>query len=108
LDGFLQELAVLAAVRVDNQLSCGITCRDESPPGHRRRLDDFAAAFDEQQYEAGRGPCLTAMSTGQRVEIPNLADVLDQWGAYGTRALAHGLGAVLSIPLIAVDTTWEY
>jgi hypothetical protein len=76
LDGFLQELAVLAAQRVDKQLSCGITARVDYRPITVAASDAFATVLDEQQYATGRGPCLTAMMTGQRVEIPDLAAVL--------------------------------
>jgi GAF domain-containing protein len=106
LDGFLQELAVLAAVRVDDQLSCGITSRVDHRPVTVAASDQFAMALDEQQYMLDHGPCLTAMTTGQRVEIPNLAAELERWGSYGTHALAHGLGAALSVPMIAIGKTW--
>ena len=103
LDSFLQDLAVLAARRVDAQLSCGITTRVDHHPITVAASDEFAANLDEQQYAAGEGPCLHAMETGKTVEITNIAYELDRWQNYGTHALAHGLGACLATPLIAAD-----
>jgi hypothetical protein len=88
LDEFLQELAVLAAVRVEDQLSCGITIRMDHHPITVAASDGFAADPDEQQYTHGHGPCLHAMNTGERVQITNL----DRWGSYGAHALAHASG----------------
>lgn len=106
LDSFLQDLAQLASERVDAHLSCGITADVDHHPITVAASDQFAAVLDEQQYDAGFGPCLKAMRTGEQIEITNLAHEIEQWGQYGPHALAHGLGACLATPLISTNRIW--
>lgn len=106
IEEFLAELVASAARTVDCDLSATITTRRDRRPATAAASNEFASGLDELQYADGAGPCLQAMETGQRIEITDLAAEHDRWGSYGSQALAHGLAACLSMPMIAAGTTW--
>ncbi|HEY2262276.1 MAG TPA: GAF and ANTAR domain-containing protein [Streptosporangiaceae bacterium] len=104
IDGFLQELASLAARELGEGLSCGITLQPDGRPLTVASSDANAAQIDELQYGLDHGPCLTALRTGELVRIDDLAS--DQrWGEYAVRALARGVRSSLSMPLTAQGRT---
>jgi hypothetical protein len=90
IDGFLQEVASLAARELGEGLSCGITLQPNGRPLTVASSDTNAAQIDELQYGLDHGPCLTALRTGTLIRIDDLA--IDQrWRDYAVRALAHGV-----------------
>jgi GAF domain-containing protein len=102
IDGFLRDLAVLAARSLGEGLSCGITLQPNGKPLTVASSDANASQVDELQYGLDRGPCLTALRTGKQVRIDDL--VSDRrWREYAVRALAHGVRSSLSMPLIIPD-----
>ncbi len=104
IDGFLRELAVLAARTLGAGLSCGITLQPGGRPLTVASSDVNASQLDEVQYGLDAGPCLTALRSGEVVRIDDLTT--DQrWHDYGVRALAHGVRSSLSMPLITPDRT---
>jgi hypothetical protein len=64
IEGFLQELAVLAAGRVAGRLSCGITLQPNGRPLTVASSDTLAEQIDEVQYGIDPGR-LHAMRTGR-------------------------------------------
>jgi GAF domain-containing protein len=50
------------------------------------------------QIEAGDGPMLDVLSTGQPVHVPDVALATD-WPLWRSRAVAHGFGSVLHVPM---------
>ncbi len=102
IDGFLRELAALAARELGQGLSCGITLQPNGRPLTVASSDTNAAQVDELQYGLDQGPCLTSLHTGQRIRIDDLATE-QRWPDYGVRALAQGVRSSLSLPLIARD-----
>ncbi len=105
LTQFLIEVSQYAAHTIGPGLSCGITLSRDGRPVTVAGSDALAVNLDEVQYGHHDGPCLTAMRTGQVVTIEDLA-AEDRWGTYHVDALAHGVGSVLSVPLVI--TTGEY
>jgi GAF domain-containing protein len=102
IDGFLRELAVLAARTMGEGLSFGITLQPNGKPLTVASSDANAAQLDELQYKLDSGPGLTALRSGEQIRIDDLAT--DQrWQGYAVRALAHGVRSSLSTPLIAPD-----
>ena len=73
IDGFLRELAVLAAGTLGEGLSCGITLQPNGRPLTVASSDQLASQVDELQYGLDQGPCLTALRTGQVTRIDDLA-----------------------------------
>jgi GAF domain-containing protein len=102
---FLTEVCRYAAAAIGPGLSCGITLSREGRPFTVAGSDDTAVNLDEVQYGHRDGPCLTSMRTGEVVTIHDLATE-DRWGHYRSDALAHGIGSVLSLPLLI--NTGEY
>lgn len=102
IEEFLQKVADLAASRVTDGLSCGITLRPGGRPLTVASSDELAATVDEVQYGIDKGPCLHAMRTGEVVSVTDTAGE-PRWAGFEVRAAAHGVGSSLSIPLIADD-----
>ncbi len=102
IDGFLRELAVLAARTLGEGLSCGITLQPDGRPLTVASSDTLASQLDELQYGLDQGPCLSSLRTGEQVRIDDLS--ADQrWQEYAGRALAHGVRSSLSLPLFVAD-----
>lgn len=102
IDGFLREMAVLAAGTLGEGLSCGITLQPNGRPLTVASSDQFASQVDELQYGLDEGPCLAATRTGQVTRIDDLA-ADKRWRKYAVRALAYGVRSSLSYPLHAQD-----
>jgi GAF domain-containing protein len=100
IDGFLQELAVLAARTLGQQVQCGITLQPNGRPYTVASSGPLALQMDEIQYGLDHGPCLASLRTGQENRIDDLA-ADRRWHRYALRALAHGVRSSLSLPLTA-------
>jgi GAF domain-containing protein len=95
---FLRRLAVLAGAIVPGA-HCGITLRRDGRVASVAGSDAGAMRMDEIQYLRGRGPCLEALRTSERVDVPDMAEE-QRWGDYSDHALANGVGSALSLPLV--------
>ncbi len=95
----MQRIADLAARTVPNAVTCGITLSQDGHVVTVASADALARLLDEQQYELDQGPCLEALSTGEFVSSDDLSRE-NRWGSYPPRALAHGVQAVYSAPLL--------
>ena len=102
IDGFLREMAVLAAGTLGEGLSCGITLQPNGRPLTVASSDQLASQVDELQYGLDQGPCLTALRTGEVTRIDDLA-ADKRWRRYAPRALAYGVRSSLSCPLRAQE-----
>jgi GAF domain-containing protein len=103
IDGFLQELAVLAARTLGENTECGITLQPNGRPYTVASSGPLAVQMDEVQYGLDHGPCLAAIRTGDENRIDDLA-ADRRWHRYALRALAHGVRSSLSLPLTAQRT----
>lgn len=99
VNGFLQQLAELAAGVVDPPASCGINARLDGRPLTVVSSDDRANRLDETQFDLDDGPCLQAMRTGQPVYVSDVATER-RWGDYVALARGQGLRSSFSAPLI--------
>ncbi|MGM1060419.1 GAF and ANTAR domain-containing protein [Saccharothrix sp. Mg75] len=63
---------------------------------------DVVFEVDRLQYEAGEGPCLTALFTEKVVSVPELAADA-RWPVFGSRAHATGVHSMLSFQLYVRD-----
>lgn len=94
---FLHQLAVLAASIVP-ATHCGITLNRDGQTSTVVSSDEVAMRMDEVQYTRGRGPCLEAMATGVRIDVPDM-ERETRWGDYADHAVANGILSVVSVPL---------
>jgi GAF domain-containing protein len=94
---FLHQLSVLASSIVPGT-HCGITLRRDGQIATVVSSDEVAMRMDEVQYLRGRGPCLEAIDTGVRIEVPDIA-LEDRWGDYPAHAMANGIHSAFSLPL---------
>lgn len=62
--------------------------------------DQTVLDMDAQQYATGEGPCIDASTQGRWFHAPSL-DVEDRWPEFTPRAMALGIRAILSSPLVA-------
>jgi len=99
VDDLLEDLAKLAVERVAPAAACGITLRQDQQPTTVASSGPIAAYVDEIQYGRDEGPCLQCMRTGDTVLVGDLVDE-KRWGSYPGVALAAGVRASLSIPLV--------
>jgi GAF domain-containing protein len=95
----LQGVAELSVRVIEPAVTCGITLAQDGRVFTVASADALACQLDEQQYEHDMGPCLQSLSSGEVVVAADLA-AEDRWEAYPAIAMAHGILAILSTPLI--------
>ena len=66
--------------------------------------DERTLRLDALQYEAGDGPCLTAIRTGTKVQVDEFAEET-RFRTFATAAAADGIGSCLSLPLTVAGET---
>ena len=98
VENFLGEVAELAASLVDPAASVGVTVRYGGEFLTVASSDDRAALVDEEQYVAGAGPCLEALTTGQVVEV-NDQHTDPRLAGFRARARAKNVFSTLSLPM---------
>lgn len=67
--------------------------------------DPRAPDIDAAQYAARRGPCLDAWRQGRVVVLDDIENAVDDYPEFVQEAQAHGVGSVLSLPLVAGEAS---
>ena len=98
LDEFLDQLAILTVQALPVDCSCGVTLQPNGRPLTVAASDGLARSVDEIQYEAGQGPCLAALHTGQLHHVPDISRE-ERWPRFTSHAFAQGVRSILSVPL---------
>jgi GAF domain-containing protein len=101
-EDLLQAVADLAGRAVPAASTCGITLSEDGHVITVASADPLARLLDEQQYEVEDGPCLEAIRTGIVVMSHDLSRE-SRWDGYPAMAVAHGVRAVYSSPLLVAD-----
>ena len=96
---YLNRVAALAAGLVEPAAACGITVRYNGGPATVAASDERAPVIDEEQYAAGRGPCLEALETGEVVVVRDQRTDA-RWDGYAKAARAKGVLSSISVPLL--------
>lgn len=79
--------------------SAGVTLIDDDlAPRFMAASDPSALEYVRLQADLGEGPCLLAYTTGEAVDVPDLA-ADDQFPVFGPAALRAGLRAAFTFPL---------
>jgi GAF domain-containing protein len=98
VEDYLRRLVALAADVVVPPASVSLTWVTDGEPGTVLASTDVASQVDELQYSAGDGPCLYALRTGEKVQMPNLGEDT-RWPAWSGRAREKDIRSVLATPL---------
>ena len=101
LEDVLGCLAEVTKQAVDGAFDVSITMH-ERRPATAASTSDFARTIDDFQYDAGAGPCLTALEERRTIVVDD-QEVDPRWPEYGARAAAAGLRSSLSVPLLVED-----
>ena len=100
----MQKIAELSVRTVTTAVTCGFTMANGGRVITVAASDPLGAQLDEQQYQIDEGPCLQALRTAQIVTCPDLSPET-RWAGYPQRAMAYGVSAVYSSPLIVRGET---
>ena len=76
---------------------------DDGRPTTGIFTDTEAPEIDAAQYDAGRGPCLDAWREKRVVVLEDMVAAAADYPEFSRVAQAHGVGSVLSLPLVAGD-----
>src|SRR3954469_22444440 len=65
--------------------------------------DQDSPEIDEAQYREGRGPCLDAWRLNRVYRLGRVEDYAEEFPAFATACLAHGVLSTLSLPMVNGD-----
>ena len=102
LEHVLGRLAETAVAALPDGDAVSVTHLDDAGPRTLALTEDSLAGLDDDQYTAGRGPCLQAARTRQPVRAV-VGEHGERWPEFTAAAQRAGIRAYLSVPLI-VDT----
>lgn len=105
LEGLLEDLAV-AAVQVLAIDGAGVTYRVGEQMRVVHALPDFVAPVERVQEDDQEGPCHDAARTHTPITEGELAEHTERWPRFAAHALAAGVNAVASLPLLARGQVW--
>ncbi|TVU59519.1 GAF and ANTAR domain-containing protein [Paenarthrobacter nitroguajacolicus] len=97
---FLLGLTTISASLLggDTPMLCAITVERDDGPATVASSTVSARVLDEKQYEFDDGPCLTALRTGQLVQIPDLHSD-DRWAGYAEAISGAHVRSMLAVPI---------
>jgi transcriptional regulator with GAF, ATPase, and Fis domain len=96
----LQRVAGIAQEVIDGADSAGVTIDFGGRTYTAVHTDQRTLQVDDDQYDAGDGPCLHAARTGTTVLVDATAAV-DRWPRFAAAAAAEGIYSFLAAPLHA-------
>lgn len=99
LEERLERIVRLAVRTVRGCDEASITLRSEKGLRTLVPTDERTLAVDRAQYDAGEGPCLTAMETGSVVLVDDVASE-ERWPLFTAAAREAGLRSFLASPLV--------
>ncbi|HWG93588.1 MAG TPA: GAF and ANTAR domain-containing protein [Mycobacteriales bacterium] len=100
LPDVLQRVADLAVAVVPGCDGAGVTLVEDGRASTAAHTDDVVLAVDQQQYDAGDGPCLAAVRE-RAVHSVALDEAEQRWPDFAARARALGVRSFLAAPLVA-------
>ena len=102
-DGTLEEtlsrVADLTVEAVPAADLVGITLVVEGRQRTAIFTDETAPEIDQAQYDSGQGPCLQAFREQRTTRLDSTSEP-GPWPEFRRAAAAHGIGSVLSLPLV--------
>jgi GAF domain-containing protein len=102
LPSVLRRVADLAVAVIPGCDGAGVTLVEDGRAATAAHTDDLVLAVDQQQYDAGDGPCLTAVRE-RSVQSVDLDEAQQRWPGFAARARELGVRSFLAAPLVAGD-----
>ena len=102
LNETLDQLAHLACLAVPDCQMVGITLLEGEQPMTAIHTHAEPPKIDQAQYDAGRGPCLDAMRTGDVCRIGDTS-VDERWPEFARAAADLGVRSTLGLPMRVGD-----
>lgn len=102
VDRLLQRVASVAAAALPGCHAASVTLVGRGRAGTPACSGELAGRVDRWQHDAGQGPCLHAVATGEVVRVDSFA-ADPRWPCLAWRAEQAGVHSALSIPLAAGD-----
>lgn len=102
LTDYLDDIAARLHQQLGSVAGVAVTVNVDHVPVTVGSSNRLALDTDLLQYEVGMGPCLHALSTGEGMYVPDLAQDY-RWGDYGPRAAALGSASCVSVPVKGGD-----
>lgn len=99
LDEVLLRLAETAAIATLDADAVTVSVTTSTRPRTAAATDSTLVDIDEEQYRAGRGPCLESARTLKVVRAV-VGEHLALWPEFEQAAQQHGICAYLSVPLV--------
>lgn len=99
VDQTLYRVADLARRTIPGCDAAGVTLTVAGRPRTAAYTDERTLHVDQDQYEAGEGPCLDAIEH-RRVNRVDVAEAGDRWPAFLAAAKAAGIRSFLAAPLL--------
>jgi ANTAR domain len=103
LDVALQRLAETAARAIPDTDAVTVSVVTSAQPRTAAATDSRLIEVDEEQHNAGRGPCFESAHTLRPVRAV-VGEHLDEWPEFETAAARHGIRAYLSVPAVLPST----
>ncbi|MDQ1391166.1 MAG: hypothetical protein QOF30_143, partial [Acidimicrobiaceae bacterium] len=100
LDGTLRMVVALVSASVGGADGVSVSLRRDGRLTTVAATDQTISDMDADQYATGEGPCIDAALEGRWFHIASLA-AESRWPAFTPMAVALGINAVLSSPLLA-------
>lgn len=104
LQGTLQRVVDLAVRVVPGCTGAGVTLTDGKKAYTAAHSDPLVLQVDTCQYDAGDGPCLTAMRDVRTVRV-DVAEAGEQWPDFTAMARRLGVRSFLAAPLVAAGAS---
>lgn len=101
-ENVLGSVVSLAAQALPGCEAASISLVRQGRPTTPASSAEVATAADHCQYEAGEGPCLSAIESGQTVRVDSFA-AEHRWPRFVEKAREQQIASVLSVPLVVAD-----
>src|SRR5258708_5785278 len=100
LDAVLEMLVSLAVSTIPDVYGASVSLARHGELVTPNATSEVVRRLDGVQYEAGHGPCVDAIRTGQRQHATGTA-LQERWPVFGAAAADAGVATMLSTPLEA-------
>jgi transcriptional regulator with GAF, ATPase, and Fis domain len=100
----LQRVAAIAQEAIDGADSTGVTIDLAGRTYTAVHTDERTLRVDEEQYDAGEGPCLHA-SRNRSTVLVDCEDARQRWPRFAAAAAQEGIHSFLAAPLFTTEQT---